>query len=224
MKALGDEKQAALSALYAGANILLVPEKPFELLAFLNQANIPEELLKESTYILNSLCAQAEELAATAYHQPLNVGQFMEKSAHKALVVQGQLPHPEAGDEVHFLSIGNDEKIDSAAFLGTLAAHGVRMTPFTQGPVETLVVLFWRRYQAFKGKIALSEEELSQIRQAVSQAKETVVICFSNPWISKALPPQACILTFSPAPEFQQAAAECLLGKLNPTGKLPVEL
>lgn len=224
MKALGDEKQAALSALHAGANILLVPEKPFELLEFLNHANVPEKLISKSLQILNELCAQAEELAATAYQQAINVDEYMTAAARQAIVVQGNLPQPEAGEEVHYLSVGNDEKIVESPFLETLSAHGLQVTPFTKGPVELLVVLFWRRYQAFKGKIALSEEELIQIRQAVSQAKEAVVICFANPWTSKALPPQASILTFSPAPAFQQAAAECLLGKIQPTGKLPIEL
>ena len=45
MKALGDEKEAALKALDAGAHVLLVPEKPLELVEFLKNQVFPDEIL-----------------------------------------------------------------------------------------------------------------------------------------------------------------------------------
>ncbi len=224
MKALGDEKQAALLALKAGADILLVPEKPFELLEFLQTAEIPSAWVNTSIQRLNALCAQAEELAATSYNQKRDIHEYMTRVARRALVAQTPFTPVEAGEEIRYLSIGNDEQLEESPFLETLDAHGVQVLPFENEPCEMLVILFWRRYQAFKGKIGLTEEESARVRHAVSQAKQTVVVCFSNPWTSKALPPQTSIFTFSPAAEFQQAAAECLLGELSPTGKLPVEL
>ena len=69
-----------------------------------------------------------------------------------------------------------------------------------------------------------AKEELKQIQQASLQAKHTVLICLANPWSVSAVAAEAKILTFSPAPAFQQAAAETLVGKLLPAGRLPVVL
>lgn len=222
MKALGDEKQAALQALEAGAHLLLVPEKPFELLAFLQKQSIPEELLKSAEQQLNTLCAKADEISFAAA-PCLPVNDFIVRASRSCLVLKGTLPPLEPGEVIHYLSIGNDENLSGMMFLNTLTAHGINAIPF-EGQADVLVILLWRRYQAFKGKIGLSKEEQTLIEEASLQAKHTVLICLSNPWAASSLPAQAKIFTFSPAPVFQQAAAETLLGKLRPAGKLPVDL
>ena len=222
MKALGDEKQAALQALEAGAHLLLVPEKPLELLAFLERNPVDEEIIKEAERQLNALCAQADEISSIAGACP-PVNDFLLRTAHACLTYTGTLPPLDPGETVHYLSIGNDENLPETTFLNTLTAHGITALPF-EDRAELLVILLWRRYQAFKGKIGLSEEEKIQIEQASLQAKETVLICLSNPWIASSLSAQARIFTFSPSPAFQQAAAEMLLGKLKPEGVLPVDL
>ena len=107
--------------------------------------------------------------------------------------------------------------------MNTLTAHGITALPF-EDRADFLVILLWRRYQAFKGKIGLSKEEQTLVEQASLQAKQTVLICLANPWVASSLSAQAKIFTFSPAPLFQQAAAEMLLGKLKPTSVLPIDL
>ena len=222
MKALGDEKQAALQALLAGAHLLLVPEKPLELLEFLEKNPIKEEIIKEAERQLNALCAQADEISSNASTCP-PVSDFILRASRSCLTYTGTLPPLDPGETVHYLSIGNDENLSETTFLNTLTAHGITALPF-EDRAEFLVILLWRRYQAFKGKIGLSEEETTQIEQASLQAKHTVLICLSNPWVASSLQAQAKIFTFSPAPLFQQTAAEVLLGKLKPGGTLPVDL
>ena len=221
MKALGDEKQAALQALAAGAHLLLVPEKPFELLEFLKGQPIDENLLKTAEQQLNALCAKADELSSAPSCPSAN--DFIFRAARACLVSTGTLPPLEPGETVHYLSVGNDENLPETMFLNTLTAHGITAVPF-EDKADFLVILLWRRYQAFKGKIALSKEELAQVEQATLQAKQTVLVCLSNPWLASALPAQARIFTFSPTPIFQQAAAEVLLGKFKPGGTLPIDL
>ena len=221
MKALGDEKQAALQALHAGAHVLLVPEKPFELMDFLKKASIPEDILKAAEQQLNALCAQADEISFSAPSSCPPVAEYISRSAHRCLVLEGTIPPIEPGETIHYLSIGNDENLSEIPFLNTLTAHGINAQAWEK-QADTLVILFWRRYQAFKGKIGLSKEEQALIEQASLQAKHTVLICMSNPWAAGSISAQAKIFTFSPAPIFQQAAAETLVGKLHPTGKLPI--
>lgn len=223
MKALGDEKQAALQALQAGAHALMVPSKPKELLEFLKEASIPPALLKNAEQHLNALCAQADEISSSASTLKPHIGDYLITAARKSLVLQGSLPPIEPGETIHYLSIGNDENLSETPFLDTLTAHGINTEPF-EAHANLLVILFWRRYQAFKGKISLTEEELKQIQQASLQAKHTMLICLANPWSVSAVSAEAKILTFSPAPAFQQAAAETLVGKLLPAGRLPVVL
>jgi hypothetical protein len=194
-----------------------------ELLTFLKEASIPQNILKNAEQHLNALCAQADEISSSASTLKPHVGDYLIAAARKSLVLQGSLPPLEPGETVHYLNIGNDENISETPFLDTLTAHGIN-TELFESQANLLVILFWRRYQAFKGKISLTEEELKQIQQASLQAKHTVLICLANPWSVSAVAAEAKILTFSPAPAFQQAAAETLVGKLLPAGRLPVVL
>ena len=225
MKALGDEKQAALQALDAGAHILLVPQNPMELIQFLRTQVFPDELLKRAQHILNELCAQAEELAATAQKTPYFAQDFSLRCARKALVPLGHFPPVEPGDIVHLLEVGNDENFSAVPFVDTLRAYGIITEDFTPScQADTLIILFWRRYKPFSGKIGLTAQELSFVNKATQNVKRTLLICFANPWAAKEVNTQGQLLAFSPAPVFQQAAAECVMGKFEPVGKLPISL
>lgn len=223
MKALGDEKQAALSAFLAGAHILLAPEKPFELMEFLHAQKLPEDKLRRAEQIQNLLCARADEIPSPTQAAAFESTDFSARAARKALTLSGALLTLKPGETLHYLDAGNDENLSSAPFLNTLAAHGVRVAKFN-GTADKLAVLCWRRYQAFKGKIGLSEEETAQVQAALRRAKQHLVISFANPWTAGGIPAGGKLFTFSPSPAFQQAAAECLLGQFTPQGKLPVLL
>lgn len=223
MKALGDEKEAALQALDAGAHVLLVPEKPFELIEFLKTQVFPDEMLKHIQHVLNGLCAQADELAATAQKTPISPVDFSSRTARQALVQTGFIPAIDPGETVHFLEIGNDENLSSVPFFDTLRAYGVVTEPF-QTEAEYLIILFWRRYKPFSGKIGLEEDEKARVLSAVQHAQHSVLICFANPWMASEVPTDGKLFAFSTSPLFQQAAAECLMGEFEPHGKLPINL
>ena len=109
-------------------------------------------------------------------------------------------------------------------FFDTLRAYGLVTEPFTTQETEYLLILLWRRYKPFSGKIGLTPEEMQQIKNATKYAQHTVLLCFANPWMAKDIPAEGTLFAFSPSPVFQQAVAECLMGKFEPTGKLPIEL
>ncbi len=225
MKALGDEKQAALQALDAGAHILLVPENPFELIEFLKLQVFPDEVLKRAERVLNGLCAQADELAATAKKVPFSAPDFMQQVARKALVPLGHFPPVEPGDTVHLLNVGNDENFSSVPFIDTLRAYGIITEDFKDpAQTDTLIILFWRRYKPFSGKIGLTDEETTLVNNAVKNVRRTLLICFANPFAAAHVNTEGQLLAFSPSEVFQQAAAECVMGLFEPVGKLPMKL
>ncbi len=225
MKALGDEKQAALQALDAGAHVLLVPEKPFELIEFLKKQIFPDEVLKRAERVLNALCARADQLAATAQKTPINPADFSRRTARKALVPLGHFPPVEPGDTVHLLNVGNDENFSPVPFIDTLRAYGIITEDFKEpAQTDTLIILFWRRYKPFSGKIGLTEEETEFVNNAVKNVRRTLLICFANPFAAMDVNTGGKLLAFSPSEIFQQAAAECVMGLFEPVGKLPMNL
>ena len=225
MKALGDEKQAALQALDAGAHILLVPQNPAELITFLQNQVFPDEMLTQTERILNELCAQADELAAGAKHVPFDPTEFTLQTARKALVPLGHFPPVEPGDTVHLLDVGNDDNISSVPFIDTLRAYGILTEDFKDpAQTDTLIILFWRRYKPFSGKIGLTDQETAFVNKAVQNVRRTLLICFANPFAASKVQTEGQLLAFSPSAQFQQAAAECVMGLFEPVGKLPMRL
>lgn len=225
MKALGDEKQAALQALDAGAHILLVPQHPAQLIDFLQNQVFPNEMLKRAEQVLNELCAQADELSTGAKHESFNPTQFTLQTARKALVPLGHFPPVEPGDTVHILNVGNDENISFVPFIDTLRAYGILTEDFKDpAETDTLIILFWRRYKPFSGKIGLTDEETEFVNKAVQNVRRTLLICFANPFAASKVLTEGQLLAFSPSAAFQQAAAECVMGMFEPVGKLPMKL
>ena len=223
MKAINDEKTAAMQALDAGAHILLVPQNPLELIQFLQTQIFSDDMLLNIEQTLDSLCAQAEELAASAEKTPISPSNFTLRTAYKSITQQGFIPVMDPGETLHFLEIGNDENISSVPFFDTLRAYGVVTEPF-QNEADSLLILFWRRYKPFSGKIGLTPEESQLVTNAIRRSQQATLLCFANPWMASKIEANGKLFMFSPSPIFQQVAAECLMGKCNPCGKLPIEL
>ena len=145
------------------------------------------------------------------------------RAATKAITQQGFIPAIDPGETIHFLEIGNDENISSVPFFDTLRAYGMVTEPFEK-EADLLLILFWRRYKPFSGKIGLTSEETTLVTNAIRHSQRVILICFANPWMASDIPAEGKLFTFSPSPVFQQAAAECLMNKFEPKGTLPVTL
>lgn len=223
MKALGDEKQAALAAFRAGAHILLVPENPFELLEFLHQVPLDKTLLAEAEHQQDSLCERADIIPSHPEEEAFQPTDFATRAAQKALTWLGPKVSLRPGQTVQIVEVGNDENLSAEPFINALRQGGVTVVK-PGAKADKLVVLCWRRYQAFKGKIALDPTEINRVQTALKQYPAHLLIALANPWAAKQLNAQSTLFTFSPAPSFQRAAAECLLGKFEPQGHLPVTL
>lgn len=225
MKAIGNEKQAALDALNAGADILLVPENPFELIEFLRTQHLPQEWISRSEQAQNELCRRADLVPALPPGEAFSDTDFCLRTARKAVAQAGRVFTLAPGETVYYLEAGNDDKLSARPFLDSLQKNGILAKPYAAGKTDKLLILCFRQYQAFKGKIDLENTEAQRLTQAAKQANQCVFISFASPWAARAVPAATgALFAFSPAPAFQQAAAEVLAGKLKPAGKIPVQL
>ena len=222
MKAIGDEKAAAWQALQAGADILLVPQNPAELIDFLEQKQVPQEILNHSLATQEQLGARTDQTQRPSQEEAFSANDFGYRTAQKSICTQGNFTPIEVGQTVHYLEIGNETAQSAAAFLNTLQKHGINLQKY-EGKAENLLVLCFRRYQAFQGKILLEENDVEKLQTAFQHVPNSTCIFFASPWALPAdLPVQTKLFTFSPAPEFQVTAAEILLGVRPAQGKLPI--
>lgn len=225
MKAIGDEKEAARRALQTGVNILLVPQNPGELIDFLKEKNVATTILAESEKLQNALCQKAKNAGPRPTQKDAFApSDFICRAAQKAIVLRGTLPALTPGQTAHCLEIGSDGKTSAAPLYNALKKAGINLVPFTQ-QADYLLVICLRRYKAFRGSVALEKEDEMRLQTALQNSRSSVAVLLASPW---ALPEnahtQATLFTFSPAPEFQETAAEILLGIRTAKGQLPISL
>ena len=224
MKAIGDEKQASLDALSAGADILLVPQHPNELIDFLEQTPINEDILTRAEQAQDKLCALPEKTKETSSQDFFSTHNFVLRAAQKSIVQTGPEFTLRPGDTVYYVQVGNSSGVCAEPFLNTLKEHNITAVPF-EGQKGPLLVLCFRRYQAFDGSIGLQQEEKLKLEQLVKNVPHCACVLFASPWaLGKLTEGRTTIYTFSPSPEFQQTAAEILLGRQKSNGTLPVAL
>lgn len=218
MKAIGDEKQAALQALHAGAHILLAAENSLALSDFLQTQSGLEALVQNSVSRQDALQLRLKKDPAPA----LPAAQFNRRYAARCAVAQGAVPTLQAGQTVHYLELGNEEELAAQAFLQDLRAQGVCIKKYTGQPVHTLLAVSFSNYKAFKGHINLSASEREALARAAAQAQCNVFISFGSPFGSEDLPAvQGRLFLFSPAEEAQSCAADILLGRQQAGGQWP---
>ena len=224
MKAIGDEKQAALQALNAGANILLVPQNPAELIDFLETQSIAPEILTQSEQLQNALCKRAEQHPALTQSEAFAPSDFNQRVAQKAIVQKGKPFVLKPGETVSILEIGNTAGQSAEPFISELKKAGLLVQPYS-AKTDKLIILCFRRYQAFQGKIALEPAEQEKLKQAAKDVPHTACVLLSSPWaLRNVFEPETTLYTFCPAPEFQRQAARILLGLAAAKGTLPIPL
>ena len=209
MKAIGDEKQAALQALHAGAHVLLAAENSLALSDFLQQQTGLENLVSASEKLQNQLAARLQ--------RPIKPGlpacEFNAKYAASCAVCKGEKITLAPGQQVSYLELGNEENFAAKAFLSALQARGISVKKYDGNPANTLLAVSFSNYKAFKGHINLSRKEQNTLAQAATQAKQSIFISLGSPFGSENIDAlSARLFCFSPADEMQIYAATLLCG------------
>ncbi len=216
MKAIGDEKQASLKALHAGAHILLSAQDSVALSDFLQTKKGLEP------FIVRSIQRQ-DQLVNHLLHTPkigLSADAFNTRYCTRCAVWQGQALSLLPGQKVSYLELGNEESFVAQSFLQALQDQGVQVKKF-DSQADTLLAVSFSNFKAFKGHINLSSEEKTRLTQAALNAKRSLFISFGSPFGTQQIPLSARLFMFSPATQAQICAAQILCGKVSATGTCP---
>ena len=222
MRAIGDEKQASLQALQAGSHILLAMNDPLALMDFLASAPLPLPQVQEALTHIETLCQQAAGLAQQAQGSLQGLTSFNRRVA-QASCVQDKPFTLTPGQSVKILPLADQEQRGYETFAQTLQQAGISLC---SSQADCLIILTLSNYKSFKGHINLTPQELEIARQEAARFRQSVLVCLGSPFAAAGLQQcvQSTLHTFCPLKEFQQTAAEVLLGRVKPAGRLPVTI
>lgn len=220
MKAIGDEKRAALTALQAGVHILLAAEDSVALSGLLEKNPPADEIIAASEKRQNAL---AGKLARTL-KEGLSPQAFNARYAPDCAVQMGENLRLERGQTAAYLELGNSESFAAQDFLNVLQKEGVQLVKAGE-EADVLLAVSFSNYKAFKGHINLAPEEQTVLKNASKQYQKSVFISFGSPFGAEKISALTeKLFLFSPAKEAQTCAAQILLGQQTARGKNPVQL
>ncbi len=237
MKAISDGDRAGITALIAGADLLLVPENPFRLCEFLEKA-YGDEILTDNV-IAAALERQASMIGKLQALRPKNrpsldvVGcaehrGFVEESACKCMawVVKPAPRGLSAGDSVRYFEPGveNPRDWNGRAFVSELESLGIRVKPVSEQKTGKLIVASFSRPRAYSSSINLSSRDRADILGMMSPRKQAFMISFGSPFVFKGFHKKikAGLCAFGALDAFQKNCARALAGKAELKGKMPV--
>ncbi len=229
-----DEAEAAVRALRAGTDVLLVPKDPTRLLARLPEALAGRGVAALATQALARL--RRAKLRAGLFADPMPARRFLstvggpkhealaQALADSCLAWRGK-PLSLSGRRIAYAEPGaepTDRKgRDFLAELRRLGAS-VRVVSSVVRPDEVLVLGIFLRPRAYSGRITLWPAEVSAALRLARQADEAVVVSFGSPFILTDFQDQPGLCAFSHIAAAQRAAAKALLDRIPVTGRMPV--
>lgn len=238
MRAVADrfsEGRAALKALEAGEDVLLVPAEPRRLLEELPRLAAARPALRsrvgEAWARLRSAkrrCRLFEDGGPPT--EPLRIvgcaahRRAAERMAAAALAWAPGVSAPGLPRRLAYLE---PEASGPRAWLGAelvrgLRASGREVAPWRPGaPARALVTALFVGPRAYTGRIRLKGAEVRAARRALASAPSAVTVAFGSPFAADDLPRGPVLLAFSPGRAAQAAAARVLAGLSRATGRLP---
>ena len=236
MKAISDESYAGVNAFLAGAHILLVPENPYKLYSALMQA-IEEEKISENS--IDKAISMQDLLIRKRAFSKKNTRDIsiVGSSHHKNFNLQCApycitwIKGKKEGFFKDFKKVYYFEPLKTEAdlrgdhFIKFLKSRGIN---FTQNidEAELIIIGSFLEPKAYSGKINLDIEEKYEMEKILKYRKKYLLISFGSPFIFDEYygKVDAGICAFGPIKEFQETLARGLMGEINLSGTLPVEL
>jgi beta-glucosidase-like glycosyl hydrolase len=228
-----DEAEAALRALRAGADVLLVPEDPERLLARLPEALAGRGVAALVAQALNRL--RRAKLRAGLFADPMPARRRLPAvggARHAALAQRmadsclawRDAPASLKGRRIVYAEPGSTPKDwRGREFLSELRRLGATVRPASGAlrPGEALALGIFLRPRAYSGRIKLEPAEISAALRLARRADETVVVSFGSPFVLADFCGQPGLCAFSHIAVSQRAAAQALLGRIPVTGRMP---
>ena len=223
MKAIGPLDP--VNAFMAGADILLCPSEPLNLIEQLHNV-----IKKNPVRAQEALSQQEKLISKLATLQPIpcksdaSCKQLNMDIAQNCLVQKGSFNLKE-GDEVYYLEAETYPSTvwRAKTFLATLKNHKVEIKPYSSKIKNKKVIIStYSNYAAFSGQINFTEKQKQLLQKAIDNNQENILISYGSPFVDRDLNKLGSfIMVGSAGIEFETAAAELLLGKLQAKGKMP---
>lgn len=224
-------EEAAVAALRAGNDILLMPPDPQKLAyGWPQKVEGDPELKRRAHAALERVRALKAKARALPEGDLSIVGsdEHKRKSAEMAQACLAWADGKRLGQpprRVRYIepeSDGPDEWIGKA-FVDELKTLGIEVLPAESGQDGVLIGACSLGPIANAGRIAYFDEELERFRRVQKSAKETLFVSFGTPYIFDQLEGlSAGLNAFSDSEASQRAAARAIAGRIEATGRLPV--
>ena len=140
-------------------------------------------------------------------------------------IVQKGAFKAEKGENVYYLEAETypSKEWRAKTFTEYLKKQGINIKPYhTRVKNGKVIIATYSNYSAFSGQINFTEEQKKVLQKILNENKQNVLISYGSPFVDKDLEKLNCFLMAGSAgEEFEQTAAEILLGKLPAKGKMP---
>lgn len=224
------ELDAAILAIRAGSDVLLVPADAEKLMRELPAAVEREGLVPEVRAALGRLrrakaaCLplgdrgigrRALGRVGCARHR-----RAAEKMAEACLAWAGRRPPPLPGRVAYMEARSGPRR--GGAFVDELRSLGVDVRP-SSSRADALVSGVFVGPRAYSGRITLAGAERRRVVRALRDAVRSITVSFGSPFVLEDLPGPA-LCAFSDSEEAQRAAARAVAGRLRVRGRMPVRL
>lgn len=242
-----NDEAAAVEALMAGCDVLLMPPHPQRalaaVLAAVQQGELDEERLNES---VARVWALKERLLGAQVTVPADLAgeaeSLAERVACEALTLVKGGPDALPIDLSEAFSLVIDDDDDPAAYAPWAQAIAKRdlappavVTRKTPGadlrglkvprPAQPVVCAVFSTVKAWKDRIDLSSEHAALLNRLRDEGHPLYLISFSNPYIARQVPrADAFLCAYSDHSASQRAALAALAGEVPVRGTLPVTL
>lgn len=237
MGAVGDENEAGIRALLAGADILLVPKDPFSFLKALDSAyaygRVSERMVEKALERQSKMTARISQ--SKMYSADFSaVGcpehkKFPEEIASRCIAwaFKREEFKIEKGETIGYMEpLTPFEKIKGKAFVEELRKCGANVVSFGPGKRGKLIAGSFSNPRAYSGSINLSAEQKTHLLENMNLAESSVMISFGSPFVFGDFAGRisAGLCAFSEVEAFQKAAAKIIAGEEKASGKMPVRI
>ncbi len=220
-----------LDCLRAGADVLLCPDNPFELMQRLEFAVREDKTLVPRA--ISALSAQELLLAKlnSFVHVPpkeeIGKDSLSEACAQNALSVTGAPVNFSKRGVISYMEadIYPSREYQANAFLDELKAQGYKVKPYEEGaPCTNLVITTFANYAAFSGHINFTKEQFAAVQKAFKCAKKSVLVSFGSPFVNLELKGLGSFVFAGTQSAAFQAAAARVIGGAQANGIALCEL
>lgn len=242
-----NDETAAVEALMAGCDVLLMPPHPQRalaaVLAAVQQGELDEERLNQS---VSRVWALKERLLGARIAVPADLhgeaAALAEKVACEALTLAKGSPEAlpiDLGGAFQLVIDDDDEPAAYAPWAQDLARRGCSAPAvFTRQsgtadlarlqvprPGQPVVCAVFSTVRAWKERVGLASEHAALLNRLRDEGHPLFLVSFSNPYIARQVPrAEAFLCAYSDHPASQRAALAALAGEVPVRGTLPVTL